>query len=111
MARAGTGAVMSGISRHSSEGNDALEGWGSAIYPLLTPVSVVKAVSQFDPKHKGRIIGDIAPAGMEIDPCCPARLLGDQIVKRPGPILRAIIPARGRASQRSAMWCSACQRW
>ena len=27
----GTAAVMSGISRHSSEGNDALDGWGSAI--------------------------------------------------------------------------------
>src|SRR5467141_3102240 len=29
---AGNAAVMSGTSRHSFEGNDALEGWGSAIH-------------------------------------------------------------------------------
>jgi hypothetical protein len=34
----GTAAVMSGISRHSSEGNDALDGGGLLCTPLLTTV-------------------------------------------------------------------------
>jgi hypothetical protein len=33
---------MSGISRHSSEGDDALDGWGSAIYPTADHGSVVR---------------------------------------------------------------------
>ena len=38
----GSAAVLSGISRHSSEGNDALDGWGSAIRPTADHGSVVR---------------------------------------------------------------------
>ena len=38
IAQVGTAAGMSGISRHSSEGNDALDGGGLLCTPLLTTV-------------------------------------------------------------------------
>ena len=37
-----TAAAVSGISRHSSEGSDALDGWGSAIRPTADDRSVVR---------------------------------------------------------------------
>src|SRR6267143_5845015 len=42
IARLGTAAVMSGISRHSFEGNDALDGRGSADRPTADHGSVVR---------------------------------------------------------------------
>src|SRR6267143_7310088 len=42
IARLGTAAVMSGIGRHSSEGNNALDGRGSAIRPTADHGSVVR---------------------------------------------------------------------
>src|SRR5206468_138911 len=46
----GTAAVLSGISRQSFEGNDALDGWGSAICSTADHGSVVRLVAACPPR-------------------------------------------------------------
>jgi hypothetical protein len=76
IARLGTAAaaVMSGTSRHSSEGNDALDGWESAIHPsrslsfafgtaLLAPKPTLRQTSGKLAGSIGGAIGEIANFG------------------------------------------------
>jgi hypothetical protein len=43
---------MSGISRHSSEGNDALDGWGSAIHPGEAIRGPSRSSTALDPSQR-----------------------------------------------------------